>query len=98
MMETFLAVLQPLWIPAAFALDAVVGDPHGWPHPVRWMGRAISAAEPIFRNRFQSEVMAGAFFTSILVVGCWAVSAAACAMAEGINPVLGTLVEVVMLA
>ena len=28
---------------AAFLLDALLGDPHGWPHPVCLIGKLISA-------------------------------------------------------
>lgn len=32
-------------LPLGAALDAALGDPRGWPHPVRWLGRAIGWAE-----------------------------------------------------
>ena len=35
-----------------FLLDAALGDPHGFPHPVRWIGRLISALEEFLRARF----------------------------------------------
>ena len=35
-----------------FLLDAALGDPHGFPHPVRWIGRLISALEKFLRARF----------------------------------------------
>ena len=28
-------------LPAAFALDIMLGDPYYLPHPVRWLGKAI---------------------------------------------------------
>ena len=37
----FLTVLLP-----AVLLDLILGDPRWLPHPVRWMGRTISALEP----------------------------------------------------
>jgi len=45
-----------LILPAAFLLDLVLGDPEKLPHPVRWMGRAITAAEPLFRRLFLEPV------------------------------------------
>ena len=33
-----------------FALDLIIGDPHGLPHPVVGMGRLISALERLFRR------------------------------------------------
>ena len=44
MSHYFWTVLLP-----AVALDLILGDPHWMPHPVRWMGRTISALEPFLR-------------------------------------------------
>ena len=42
--------LTPWYIlPAAFALDIMLGDPRCLPHPVRWMGKAIERFEAPFR-------------------------------------------------
>ena len=32
-------------LPAAFALDIMLGDPHYLPHLVRWMGKAVLFGE-----------------------------------------------------
>ncbi len=42
----------PAWalIPAALALDALLGDPRSWPHPVRAIGACASACERISRR------------------------------------------------
>ncbi len=44
----------PQWecwtLPVGFALDAVVGDPRGWPHPVRLIGGSITTLERLFRG------------------------------------------------
>ena len=37
---------------AGYALDLVIGDPPTLPHPVRWMGRLISALEGPLRKAF----------------------------------------------
>jgi adenosylcobinamide-phosphate synthase len=37
-------------LPLGAALDALVGDPGGWPHPVRLIGRLITATETILRR------------------------------------------------
>jgi len=34
----------------AFALDLALGDPHGWPHPVRLIGRALDRLEELVRS------------------------------------------------
>lgn len=33
-----------------FLLDQLLGDPPAWPHPVRWVGRLITALEPPLRK------------------------------------------------
>jgi adenosylcobinamide-phosphate synthase len=33
-----------------FLLDQLLGDPPTWPHPVRWLGRAITVLEPPLRR------------------------------------------------
>jgi adenosylcobinamide-phosphate synthase len=35
--------MTPIDVVAACAFDAVIGDPPGMPHPVRWMGRLIAS-------------------------------------------------------
>jgi adenosylcobinamide-phosphate synthase len=38
-----------LALPLGFLLDQLLGDPHGWPHPVRWIGRLIALLERLLR-------------------------------------------------
>lgn len=47
MTHFFWTVLLP-----AVVLDLLLGDPHWMPHPVRWMGRTISALERLLRRWF----------------------------------------------
>jgi adenosylcobinamide-phosphate synthase len=44
---------------AAYLLDLALGDPPGWPHPVRLIGRAITYWENVL---YQPTVMAGGLF------------------------------------
>ena len=63
----------PLWIVLilTFCLDWLVGDPHWLPHPIRWMGRAITMLESRFRNLPMGAVPSGALFAGSLVLGTW---------------------------
>ncbi|HET9846903.1 MAG TPA: adenosylcobinamide-phosphate synthase CbiB [Nitrospira sp.] len=42
--------MTPIEFLAACLVDAVIGDPPAWPHPVRWMGRLIALAEKWVRR------------------------------------------------
>ena len=42
-------------IVAGFALDTVLGDPHGWPHPVRLIGKQIEFEEGLIRTYLLPE-------------------------------------------
>jgi adenosylcobinamide-phosphate synthase len=84
-------------IPAAFALDMLLGDPRRFPHPVRWMGRAIATAEPWFRRLPVNPVLAGGLFTVSLVAGTWAAAALVIGALREARPLLGAAVEIAML-
>ena len=83
-------------IPAAFALDMFLGDPRRLPHPVRWMGNAIAAAEPGFRKIPVSALTAGTLFTACLVIGTWALTAFILNLAHALHPALETGLAVVL--
>jgi adenosylcobinamide-phosphate synthase len=46
-------------LPLGFLLDQLLGDPPGWPHPVRWLGRLITLLEILLR-RWLPERLGGA--------------------------------------
>ncbi len=97
-MTSSLIHMLPLFaLPAAFALDALLGDPRFLPHPVRWMGRAIELAEPVFRKVVKNEVLAGGFFAVSLIFGCWALAALGLALAHRVHPAFGFTLEVILL-
>ncbi len=65
---------RALEIAAAFALDAVLGDPKFYPHPVRIMGRAIDTMERVARRIAgdeRAELLAGAALTGMLVAASY---------------------------
>ncbi len=68
---------RALEIAAAFGLDALLGDPECYPHPVRLMGRAIEKFEAIARRGAsgeKAELAAGAALTALLVATSYAVT------------------------
>jgi len=83
-------------IPAAFALDMLLGDPHRFPHPVRWMGRAIVAAEPWFRRLPVHPVLAGGGFAAVLVAGTWWLAALLVDAGRSVQPLWTSAIEIAM--
>lgn len=81
----------------AFALDAVVGDPRGIPHPVRWIGAAIARGEQALRARIRpvpwAERVAGASLAFGIVAVTVAASAAAIAAGRRLDRRLGRAIE-----
>ena len=67
------------------ALDLVLGDPRGFPHPVVYMGRAIRRFEnhvaPLFPQSPQGQLAAGALLALALPLGSFLVSLGAIALA-----------------
>ncbi|MDY6824836.1 MAG: adenosylcobinamide-phosphate synthase CbiB [Thermodesulfobacteriota bacterium] len=91
--------MLPAWyIPViAFALDYLLADPPSWPHPVRFMGKAIDGLEPWFRQFSLPPVMAGILFAAILIIATWGLTAAIIAAVVQISPVLEMAVNMVLL-
>jgi adenosylcobinamide-phosphate synthase len=83
-------------LPAAFALDMLLGDPRRFPHPVRWMGGAIVTAEPWFRRLPVNPVLAGGLFTAVLVAGTWGSSEILLDAGRELRPSLGFALEIGM--
>lgn len=86
-----------LALPAAFAMDLILGDPPRWPHPVRWMGRAILWLEPWFRRRFEKLEIAGFFFALSLVGTTWALGAMVLRLLQTWHPLIGFVGECLLL-
>lgn len=84
-------------LPAAFALDIMLGDPHGLPHPVRWMGKLIERLEPPFR-RIRSDLnVGGALFAVVLIGGTWLLAYLVLAAAHRVHPILKILLEIILI-
>ena len=90
-------LLPWLTLPAAFALDALVGDPPSLPHPIRWMGRAIEHSEPFWRRTVTNERTAGLLFAASLILGCWLVALLVIGLAWKAHALFGFVVETVLL-
>jgi len=90
--------LTPWYIlPAAFALDIMLGDPRYLPHPVRWMGKAIERLEPPFRKLPFNLSFSGALYAAVLILGTWLLTFLILAAAHRVHPFLKTLLEIILI-
>jgi adenosylcobinamide-phosphate synthase len=84
-------------LPLAFLLDLVLGDPLNLPHPIRWMGNAISILEPFFRKIRLPLAVSGAAFTGVLVIGAFMLTHLIIVSAQFLHPVLRAVMEVIII-
>lgn len=84
-------------LPAAMALDALVGDPPRLPHPVRWMGWVIAKGETLFRSIPGPGKMAGTLFAVVLIIVTWFMAFLLLRWSYSLHLLFGAGVEVGML-
>lgn len=97
--------MTPIDFLAACLVDAVIGDPPAWPHPVRWMGRLITLVEKWVR-RFCVEsgslrltgVALALGLPSLAFCAGWAVMATGTALHDGIGRGIGIWLASTVLA
>lgn len=83
----------------AFILDLKLGDPHHWPHPVRWIGGFISKTEALIRHRFSGELslkIGGVLLWVVVVGSTWLAAYLVLWLAFSIQFWLGCALEVWM--
>jgi adenosylcobinamide-phosphate synthase len=83
-------------IPIAIIIDLIVGDPHNFPHPVRWMGNAITWFEPHFRKLGFSLRHSGGFFAILLIISTLLISLFILSIASSISHYLEVILEIMM--
>lgn len=85
---------------AGYALDLVLGDPHAWPHPVRWIGGLIAWLEPRLRRAFPDTPAgrrrAGRLLVCLVVLASCAACALVMQLAWLVSPLLAFLVGAVI--
>lgn len=62
--------VSPSDVLMAFVLDLLIGDPQGWPHPVRWIGGLISRLEKVLYPNERDEsllVARGALMVAVVL-------------------------------
>ena len=94
MFGNYVDALRMLPFIGGWFADKLLGDPEGWPHPIVWFGRAISAGEKQF-NRGENRADKGALMSLCLVVGVYGICKQLLAWAAGVSPILsGVLIAV----
>ncbi|TAF07081.1 MAG: cobalamin biosynthesis protein [Nostocales cyanobacterium] len=85
----------------AALLDYLIGDPWGWPHPVRVMGWIISGLSKFFQKHcqnFLAQRLAGIVLAIIPIIGSGLSSWLIIQISRWLHPLLGIAVESVLLA
>ena len=90
--------MMTVWaVLGGFVLDALFGDPAWLPHPVVYMGKAISKLEKFLRPRLpktpQGELLGGAIVAFCLPVGTFLLAGLVCWGAARLHPLLGLAVQ-----
>ena len=90
--------MMTVWaVLGGFVLDALFGDPAWLPHPVVYMGKAISRLEKFLRPRLpktpQGELLGGAIVAFCLPVGTFLLTGLVCCGAARLHPLLGLAVQ-----
>jgi adenosylcobinamide-phosphate synthase len=85
--------LTPLLL--GFLLDQLLGDPPGWPHPVRWLGRLVALLEPPLR-RLLPERLGGVVLVLLVAGTAGGVAWKALALAGAVHPMARLLLASVL--
>ena len=92
-------MLTALAVLGGFGLDLLLADPAWMPHPVVLMGKIIARLERWLRRLFPDTpaglLAAGRVLAAVLPLGTFALTAAVCAAACWVHPVLGFAVQLV---
>ncbi len=90
-------MLYSLKIFFALLLDAVMGDPQWYPHPVRFIGRLCELCEKYTRIIFSSPFLAGIATVFTVVMTTYVVSYILIVISYSINTLFGDITAIVLL-
>lgn len=81
-------------------LDFILGDPHGWYHPVIGMGKVITKTETAVRNIFpkskKGERIGGALLAVVVIFVSVAIPAVLLYAAYRLHPAVGVMLEAIL--
>jgi adenosylcobinamide-phosphate synthase len=81
----------------AMFLDAVLGDPQHWPHPIRWIGNTITLVQRWLRRWFIGDTalyIAGGLLWIVVVGGTFAVTWSAISLLFATHWLFGVVAQV----
>jgi len=81
----------------AFALDAVLGDPQWFPHPVRFIGKFAAGLEHPLRSFFRNAFVAGLALWLIVLLTVGGLAGGVLFAAYWIHPLAGDMVAIILL-
>ncbi|MBP3854983.1 MAG: cobalamin biosynthesis protein CobD [Ruminiclostridium sp.] len=81
---------------AGFLLDLLIGDPYSLPHPIRLIGRLISALEKFVRAHFADLTAGGIFLAAVTLLLSTGVPCVILYLCYSVNVWLGAAAESVM--
>jgi adenosylcobinamide-phosphate synthase len=83
---------------AAYAIDLVLGDPRGIPHPVRLMGKLISHGERLSEpgDKSSLDFVRGGMLSVLTVGVSWIAGWLMIRGTRALHPVLGTFIEIAL--
>jgi len=90
-MEHVLAILL------AYIIDAIIGDPRTWPHPVKWFGKLIHTME-VKWNRGNKRKLKGFLMLTVMIILTLTVSLAIILVAYKMHLLFGIIIEAILIA
>jgi adenosylcobinamide-phosphate synthase len=89
-------VLELLPLVLGFLLDQLLGDPPGWPHPVRWIGALITHLEKLLRKHFP-DPLGGVLLLLIVVIVVGGLTATAAILVARWNEYAGLALSTILI-
>ncbi len=87
----------PLHVMLAVLLDALIGDPRGWPHPVRWVARVAVFLESRTRTSFRNERVAGLVTALVVIASVCAATLILLGLAGHVHPLAHDAISIVII-
>jgi adenosylcobinamide-phosphate synthase len=85
-----------LSIIVALFIDRIVGDPHHWPHPVRWIGQFISFLE-VRWNKGKYQKWRGVLFAFTVLLTVFLLSLFITVASYSIHTIIGIIIEAILI-